>query len=64
MACGSCGGSRPSNTEYLVTLRDGTERRVATASEARIVIGQDTTTDPNGRRLSGSMRLVAKLKRG
>lgn len=42
MACGACGSKR-SNVEYLVTLRDGSERRVATAGEARIIARGDVT---------------------
>lgn len=43
MACGSCGGRRNANTEYEVTLRDGSKVRVATAGEARILARSDTT---------------------
>jgi hypothetical protein len=42
MACGSCGG-RKSDTEYEVTFRDGSKKRVATAGEARIAARSDTT---------------------
>jgi hypothetical protein len=43
MACGSCGSGRRNNTEYEVTLRDGTTKRVASIAEARILAGSDTT---------------------
>jgi len=43
MACGSCGG-RKANTEYEVTLRDGSTKRAGTMAEVRLLINTDTTS--------------------
>lgn len=57
-----CGAGRQRNTEYEVTLRDGTVKRAATIAEARIVIAQDPTTAADGRRRSGTFKVVPKAK--
>jgi len=59
---GCCGGSRQRNTEYEVTRRDGSSVRVATVSEARIVIAQDGTEATDGRRRQGTFKVVPKAK--
>lgn len=40
---GCCGSGRRSTTEYEVTFRDGSSKRVPTAGEARILARTDTT---------------------
>jgi hypothetical protein len=42
MACGACGGKRP-ETEYEVTFRDGSKKRVSSLQEVRIELARDTT---------------------
>lgn len=55
MACGSCGGKKRADQEWLITYRsDGRQERVATLGEARLKLEQ------NG---GGSKELVAKLSK-
>lgn len=63
MACGSCGGAKKANTEYEVTFKDGSVRRVASMADARVLRAQDTTTDPNGVRRATSIKVVPKLQK-
>lgn len=42
MACGSCGGKK-ANTDYEVTMKDGTVKVVASMAEVRILRAQDTS---------------------
>lgn len=53
MACGSCGGGKRRDHEYLITYKkDGRQERVATLGEARLKL------ELNG---GGSKELVPKL---
>lgn len=55
MACGSCGGKKRPDQEYLITYKhDGSQERVATLGEARLKIQMS----PQG----GRRELVAKAK--
>lgn len=42
MACGSCGGKK-ANTDYEVTMKDGTVKVVGSMAEVRILRAQDTS---------------------
>lgn len=42
MACGSCGGKK-ANTDYEVTMKDGTVKVVQSMAEVRILKAQDTS---------------------
>lgn len=53
MACGSCGGRKSANSEYLITYKDGTQERAATLGEARLKLAKS----PGG----GTKQLVPKL---
>lgn len=53
-ACGSCGGKKRTDQEYLITYKhDGSQERVATLGEARLRLAQS--------KQGGSKQLVAKL---
>lgn len=56
----SCCGRQSAGTDYEVTFKDGSTRVVASLPEARIVIAQDTSTDPSGRRHSATFRAVPR----
>lgn len=54
--CGSCGGKKRTDQEYLITYKhDGSTERVATLGEARLRLA----TSPQG----GSKQVVAKLSK-
>lgn len=56
MGCGSCGGRKSANSEYLITYKhNGATERVATLGEARLKLAQS----PQG----GSKALVPKLSK-
>ena len=56
MACGSCGGKKRTDQEYLITYKhNGVQERVSTLGEARLKLAQS----PQG----GSKQLVAKLSK-
>jgi hypothetical protein len=55
MACGSCGGRKRADQEWLITYKhDGSTERVGTLGEARLKLAQS----PQG----GSKALVSKAK--
>lgn len=53
--CGSCGGNRQANMEYLITYRDGTQERVATRGEARLKLAKSAG--------GGTQQMVPKLSK-
>lgn len=56
MACGSCGGKKRTDQEYLITYKhDGSTERVATLGEARLRLAQSSQ--------GGSKQLVSKLSK-
>lgn len=56
---GCCGSKNRANTEYEVTLRDGTVKRAPTAGEARILARSDTTTGSK----APTIKVVPKLSK-
>lgn len=56
MACGSCGGKKRTDQEYLITYKhDGSQERVATLGEARIKLSMS--------KQGGTKQLVSKLSK-
>lgn len=54
--CGSCGGKKPANSEYLITYKhDGSTERVATLGEARLKLAQSSQ--------GGTKQVVPKLSK-
>ena len=55
-----CCGNKRSSVNYEVTFRDGSTRVVETMPEARILVGQDTSVDPSGKRREPTLKAVPK----